>query len=106
MHNDPIEALIQRIFALSTRPTFELMREGGSTEVYRIWHGDAVFYLRVLPEQDASFAPEALVHQLLLERGLHVPEVIYFEHYHPALGHSVMMTTEIMGAAIGHSARP
>ncbi len=79
----------------------ERVREGVSTRVYRIRRDDEVFYLRVLPEEGASFAPEARVHQILRERNAKVPEVVYFEHYNEAIGRSVMVTTEIPGGPIG-----
>lgn len=76
--------------------------EGISTHVYQIQHG-GTFYLRILPEVGNSFAPEALVHTLLRERGVRVPEVVYMEQCNPDLGLSVMVTTEIDGRAIGSS---
>ncbi len=84
----------------------ERVREGVSTEVYRIRRRDAVFYLRILPEQDASFAPEAVVHGMLRGRCLHVPEIVCFEHCHPELGRSAMITTEIAGEAVGYGTPP
>lgn len=98
--------LCTHIFPPAGAATLERVHEGVSTYVYRVVWKHEVFYLRVLPEQDASFAPEALVHRLLRERGLHVPEVVYFEHYNPALQHSVMVTTEIKGRAIGYGVDP
>jgi len=79
----------------------ERVEEGVSTYVYRIQRDASVFYLRVLPEEGASFAPEMRVHQLLRERGVKVPEVVYFEHYNQALQRSVMVTTEMRGRHIG-----
>jgi aminoglycoside phosphotransferase (APT) family kinase protein len=46
-------------------------------------------------------APEALAHRLLRERGVRAPQVLYVEDCHPALGRSVMVTTEIAGDHIG-----
>ena len=101
-----IETLVSHIFRHSDHTSVERMAEGVSTEVYRIRHNDAVFYLRILPEQNASFAPEVLVHRLLRAKNVHVPDVVYFEHYNPALQRSVMMTTEIPGAALGYHSNP
>jgi aminoglycoside phosphotransferase (APT) family kinase protein len=80
----------------------ERVQEGVSTRVYRIRRDAEVFYLRVLPEVGASFRPEALAHQLLRERGVRVPEVIYLEDCHPDLQRSVMVTAEIKGRHIGN----
>jgi aminoglycoside phosphotransferase (APT) family kinase protein len=80
--------------------------EGVSTIVYRIDAGAQTYYLRILPEPDASFAPEVAAHRRLRAAGLHVPEVIYFEHHSPLFGRSLMLTTAIPGRAIGHSQPP
>ncbi len=103
-HLDPrlIEELITAIFPRARELVVERVEEGVSTYVYRIHQGAEVFYLRVLPEKDRSFAPEVLVHTLLRERGVKVPEVVYFEHYNQALQHAVMVTTEIRGRHIGY----
>jgi aminoglycoside phosphotransferase (APT) family kinase protein len=79
---------------------------GASTRVYRVRQAQRVLYLRVLPEDGASFAPEAMVHRLLRTRGVSVPEVVYLEHHNPVLLRSVMVTTEIPGAAVGYGAPP
>ncbi len=50
---------------------------GVSTWVYRLRRGDEVFYLRIWPDPGQSFAPEALAHRLVRERGVRAPEVIY-----------------------------
>ncbi len=80
--------------------------EGVSTAVYRIDAGEQTYYLRILPEPGASFAPELMAHQRLRAAGLHVPEVIYFEHYNPLFQRSLMLTTAIAGRAIDYSQSP
>lgn len=102
--NPHIVDICTAAFSTTAPLTIERMREGVSTEVYRISHAHEVFYLRILPEVNASFAPEVYVHTLLSTRGVHVPQVIYFEHLHPGLQRSVMITTEIPGNAIGYGA--
>lgn len=97
-----VEQEVMRIFPRSSRPTVEYVEEGVSTYVYRIRYAHEIFYLRVLPEINASFAPEVLVHQLLREKQVHVPEVLYFEHYNEAFERSIMVTTEIKGKQLGH----
>src|SRR5438552_17370156 len=59
-----IETLVARIFSRSVPLQVERVEEGVSTYVYRIDRGNEVFYLRVLPEANASFAPEVHVHEL------------------------------------------
>lgn len=97
-----IKDLAARIFPRTAPLTVERVTEGVSTRVYRICRAGETFYLRVLPEVGASFAPEAYVHALLRARGVKVPEVIYVERYNDALERSVMVTTAIAGRHIGH----
>ena len=101
-----IAYLAARLFPRSARPQVERMEQGVSTFVYRVRCDDLVSYVRVLPEEDASFAPEVSAHRWLRERGVHVPDVISFEHRNEALGRSVMVTTEIKGASLADCADP
>ena len=97
-----IETVVRHIF-LSRPFIVERVAEGGSTFVYRILCGDETFYLRVLPEEGASFAPEVAAHTLLRQRQVNVPEVIYFEHCNELLQRSIMMTTAIEGRPLRQS---
>jgi Ser/Thr protein kinase RdoA (MazF antagonist) len=101
-----ITHLAQKVF--STRPHIEVNRvtEGVSTIVYCIQTIDGIFYLRIWPELGESFAPEVSVHQQLRSAGLHVPEVIHYEHYNEVLQRSLMITTEVPGRAIGYQKQP
>ncbi|MEZ4675809.1 MAG: aminoglycoside phosphotransferase family protein [Caldilineaceae bacterium] len=100
-----IADLVMTILPELAGVTIERVAEGGSTEVYRIRHQSATYYLRVLPEVGASFAPEAKIHRQLHAWGVQVPDVLYFAHYHAPLGRSVMVTTEIPGQALGYGER-
>jgi aminoglycoside phosphotransferase (APT) family kinase protein len=80
----------------------ERTEEGVSTQVYRIRRDDEIFYLRVADERDASLAPEVCVHELLRERGVKVPDIVYFEPFDARLQRSIMVTTEIRGEHVGH----
>jgi aminoglycoside phosphotransferase (APT) family kinase protein len=97
-----VRQLVEEILPASQK--LERVVEGVSTEVYRVWHNGDVLYLRILPEEGASFVPEARVHRLLCERGIHVPHVIHVEHCHPLVQRSVMLTTAIEGHAVGYGA--
>ncbi len=77
--------------------------EGVSTRVYRITFERETFYLRVLPEEGASFAPEATAHTCLRQLGVKVPEVIYFEPINDLFQRSIMVTGEIRGRPISQS---
>jgi len=98
----PIDQLVRHIFSDTPQLRVERVMEGGSTWVYRIRRNADVFYLRVLPEMGASFAPEVFVHQCLRALNVHAPEVVYFEHHNALVQRSVMVTTEIVGTAIGY----
>jgi aminoglycoside phosphotransferase (APT) family kinase protein len=93
---------VAQLFPHTSLSTIARVDEGVSTYVYRIRANNKTFYLRLLPEVGASFAPEVLVHQLLRNKGVSVPEVVYFEHRNEALQLSLMLTAEIKGMHIGH----
>lgn len=98
----PIEELLRHVFP--DAPTqIEQVEEGMSTYVYRIKYRQETFYLRILPEEGASLAPEVAVHTRLRQMQVHVPEVLYFDHYHPTLQRPVMITTEIKGQPVSRS---
>ena len=97
-----VKTLVDSIFPTSNT-IIERVTEGVSTCVYRIIHNHETFYLRILPEEGQSFAPEVAVHQKLGKMGVKVPEVIYFEHFYEPLQRSVMVTTEIKGHPLSQS---
>jgi len=97
-----IREVIRRVFP-ATPLTIERPREGGSTYVYRLMAAEECFYLRVLPEEGASFRPEMEVHRRLRHNGVKVPEVVYFEPYNELMRRSIMVTTEIPGAPLSQS---
>jgi len=77
--------------------------EGGSTHVYRITFQHETFYLRILPEEGASFAPEITVLKRLQQMHVKVPEVVYFEDCNATLRRSIMVMTEIKGRPLNQS---
>lgn len=97
-----IAMIAKEIFPASTLYSIERVDEGMSTYVYRITGGSDTLYLRILPEEGASFAPEARAHELLREREIKVPEIMYVEHLNEDLQRSIMVTTEIAGEHVGH----
>src|SRR5947209_11250902 len=90
-----VRALIAR--ALCGASEINPVDEGVSTHVYRIKRSEEIFYLRVLPEEGATFAPEVEAHALLRRAGVRVPEVVYWDDLDPGLSRAVMLTTEIEG---------
>lgn len=81
----------------------ERVEEGISTWVYRVVFEQATFYVRILPEHDASFAPEVAVHNSLHTMQVKVPEVVYFEHCYEPLQRSVIIVTEVPGIPLSRS---
>lgn len=99
---DVLAPLLKRVFPTGVRH-MERVTEGVSTWVYRVLHGNETFYLRVLPEVGASFAPEVTAHGLARKLGVKVPEVIWYEHRNELLGRSVMVITEVSGYPLSGS---
>ncbi len=94
-----IERALHQIFPILPIHV-ERVATGISTYVYRIAYRNELFYLRILPEAGASFAPEVAVHTRLHQMGVKVPEVIHFEEYNDILHCSIMVTTEIKGQPV------
>ncbi|MCS7461531.1 aminoglycoside phosphotransferase family protein [Paenibacillus doosanensis] len=95
----PID-LVEQIASESlnkTVKTIERELRGVSTYVYRVQLEDRTVYLRILPEEDCSFAVEVQVHSLLREKGVLVPEVIFFAPHQHISGMSFMIVGEIPG---------
>lgn len=97
-----IQTIVNRIFP-SISPHIERVTQGVSTYVYRLTTHNNTWYLRILPEENASFAPEAMVHARLRHMQVRVPEVIYLEPYNDLLQRSIMVTTEIPGRPLSQS---
>lgn len=91
-----IREVVRPIFP-GTPLDVERVQEGGSTYVYRLSTASERFYLRVLPEEGASFGPEVEVHRRLRESGARVPEVVYYEPLNEQVQRSIMVTSEIPG---------
>lgn len=98
--------LVMQVFPQARSVEVSKVPEGVSTWVYRISCDQTAYYLRVLPEENASFAPEVYIHDVLRARGLRVPEIIYFEEYNEALQRSVVVTTAIGGEPVGRADPP
>ncbi|WP_170215923.1 phosphotransferase [Asanoa ferruginea] len=95
-----LEALLSRVFGPAV--SFERTAEGVSTQVYRVFRGDEVFYLRIAEEPDDNLETDALVHHELRRRGVKVAEVIHVDPFDDGIGRSTMVTTAVAGAATEH----
>src|SRR5579884_2731582 len=83
-----LEVLVRHIFPAGPS-SVERVLEGVSTYVYRVFYQRETFYLRILPEVGANFAPEAVVHTRLRQLQVRVPEVVYVEPCKDLLQRSV-----------------
>jgi Ser/Thr protein kinase RdoA (MazF antagonist) len=101
---DAIAALLRRAFGASTPVKFDRTPDGTSTQVYRVFRGDEVFYLRLAEERDEDLHTDEAVHRELLRRDVPVPDIVYVERFDPALDRSAMITTEITGAPLSADA--
>jgi hypothetical protein len=93
--------LVSRIMPPRERVRLQRTEAGVSAQVYPIRRHGEVFYLRVAEERSASLAPEVRVHDLLHQRGMRVPQVVYFEPFNEHLERSIMVTTAIAGEPVG-----
>ncbi|MCL1786076.1 MAG: aminoglycoside phosphotransferase family protein [Alphaproteobacteria bacterium] len=81
----------------------ERVAEGVSTFVYRIKTRDQTFYMRFLPEDWADFEPEVIVLNTLYDKGVKVPNVIFWESKNPDVGMSMMLCSEIPGDSVNNN---
>lgn len=91
-----VDRLLGRIFGRRSFH-FERAQDGVSTEVYRVFRGEQIFYVRLPVDIPGSFAAEAAVHTELRRLGATVPEIVHHELCNQDLRRSVLVTTEIPG---------
>ncbi len=94
--------LLRRIFPSGVSQVARVA-EGVSTRVYRVVAQDETFYLRILPEADASFDPEVIAHERVRQLGAKAPEVIAYEPHYQPLQRSLMIVREIPGLPLSQS---
>ncbi len=102
VNSDLLTPLMRRAFPLGASQ-LEHVAEGTSTWVYRAVSQGATFYLRILPEADASFGPEVAVHERVRRLGVKAPEIVYYEPTYEPLQRSVMVVREIPGRPLSQS---
>ena len=93
---DLVKRIVDDFFKESIE--IERVRKGSSTYVYRIKVRSKTYYLRICPEQNASFAVEVKVHENLIKAGVNVPKIVHFEQKNELTGHSIMIMEEILGS--------
>jgi aminoglycoside phosphotransferase (APT) family kinase protein len=97
---EAIRAIARQVLPGPGPGVLERMQGGVSTPVYRIARGGVTLYLRLAEEREASLAPEVLAHRWLRERGVRVPEIVYYDMFNEPLQRAVMVTTEIPGRSL------
>jgi len=97
---------VRSVFTEESVSAVERVAEGVSTCVYRVRCANTTYYLRILPEAGASFAPEAEVHRRLRAAGMCVPDVLHYEACQAAFQRSAMVTTALPGRALGYGRQP
>ncbi|HEY0753872.1 MAG TPA: aminoglycoside phosphotransferase family protein [Ktedonobacteraceae bacterium] len=100
-----VEAVVKRLFPARDTQV-ERVLSGISTYVYRIYSQDQIYYMRILPDAEASFTPEIAVLTHLRQQQITVPEIIHYEDHNKLLGRSIMVETEITGLALSQSSLP
>jgi len=74
--------------------------------VYRVRFGRDTLYLRIWPFADESFESEALILSELQRRGVRVPKVLGWDAFHPLIGRSYLLTSEVPGRPLAPDDAP
>ncbi|MEV6842879.1 aminoglycoside phosphotransferase family protein [Actinoplanes sp. NPDC051411] len=104
--NAAINALLHRVFGASVPLSYQRTPDGVSTQVYRIWRGSEVFYLRIAEEADENLETEAELHRRLRSLGVKVADIVHVEPFNADIVRSTMITTEIPGVSAAEIADP
>lgn len=88
--------VLDKLNILSDSYQIEYVEESFSTDVFRLLDNAQVYYLRIAPKRE-NFSSEVVAHNLLLNRGVKVPKILYAEDFNQDLGRSLMITSEIKG---------
>ncbi len=78
----------------------ELATDGVSTPVYRLKRGAETRYLRLAEQPGECRIAEKRAHDLVRDRGVRVPEVVWFDPLAPEVNRSAMITTAIPGVPL------
>jgi aminoglycoside phosphotransferase (APT) family kinase protein len=100
------DTLLRRVFGASVPVTYQRTPDGVSTQVYRIWRGPEVFYLRIAEEAGENLETEAELHRRLRGLGVKVADIVHVEPFTAGIGRSTMVTTEIPGVSLADISAP
>ncbi|MEQ7007893.1 aminoglycoside phosphotransferase family protein [Actinopolymorpha sp. B17G11] len=95
-----LDAVVDRAFGTTVPVSCQRTPDGLRTQVYRLRRDRETFYLRLAEEADENLEAEAELFRQLRQLGVRVPEPVHVEPFDPALGRSVLITTEIHGVPL------
>lgn len=100
------EPLLREVFGTSVPLICQRTSDGVSAQVYRIWRGSEVFYLRIADEADENLETDAELHRRLRGLGVKVADILHVEPYNADIGRSTMITTEVPGVSLAEISDP
>jgi aminoglycoside phosphotransferase (APT) family kinase protein len=100
------DALLRRVFGTSVPVTYQRTPDGVSTQVYRIWRGSEVFYLRIAEEAHENLETDAELHRRLRGLGVKVADIVHVEPFNADIGRSTLVTTQVPGVSLAEICAP
>jgi aminoglycoside phosphotransferase (APT) family kinase protein len=97
---DAVDRLLRHVFGTSVPVRHQRTPDGVSTQVYRIWRGPEVFYLRIAEEADENLETEAELHRRLRGLGVKVAGIVHVDPFNADIGRSTLLTTEVPGVSL------
>jgi Ser/Thr protein kinase RdoA (MazF antagonist) len=95
---EALHAILRRV--LGPELTVARTPAGVSAQVYRVHAAVGVLYARVAEEDHEDLSVDAALLEHLRAEGLHVPQVVHVEPFDQALGRSLLIMGEIVGAPL------
>ncbi len=98
-------SIIKKLINSTEFNNFEVISidKGVSTDVFKLSYKSTTLFLRVLPKGEKS-SRQVIAHRKMIEKGVNVPEVIYFaDNINEIDGCSYMILKEIKGDSIRES---
>jgi hypothetical protein len=99
-------ALLRGVFGTSVPVTYQRTPDGVSTQVYRIWRGSDVFYLRIAEEAHENLETDAELHRRLRDLGVKVADIVHVEPFNADIGRSTLVTTQVPGVSLAEICAP
>jgi aminoglycoside phosphotransferase len=103
---EALRELLTDVFGNSVPVRSQRTPDGVSTQVYRVWRGEEIFYLRIAEEADENLETEAELHQRLRGLGVKTADIVHVDPLNADIGRSVLITTEIAGVSLSEVSDP